>query len=84
MQVIASSSACCITKSATQSTKKLLRLWLTVRVFFILFGITFWLLLINSPFINSFIRFNIAYVPALPTVRLHSSHCGDRVCVHCV
>ena len=60
--VVASSTACCIPKSGTQSERKLLRLWLTVRVYFILFGVSFWLLLIDSPFVNMNIRFNIAYI----------------------
>ena len=59
--MVASSSAYCIPEGATKSEKKLLRLWLTVRVFFVLFGISFWILLIGSPFINNTLRYNVAY-----------------------
>ena len=40
-----------------------------LRVFFVLFGISFWLLLIDSPFINNCLRYNIAWLTTARTPR---------------
>ena len=60
--LVASSSACCIPKSAKQSEKKLLRLWLTTRIFFVFTGIALLCLLINSFWTAATLSFDVAII----------------------
>ena len=57
---LASGTACLVPKSEKQAERKLLRLWLTSRLWFLLTGVSFLCLLIDSPWFNA--RYNIAYI----------------------
>ena len=72
----ATSTVCCIPKGPKQSEKKLLRLWLTSRIFSILLGISFFFLLVDTTWHNSaLISWNIAtIVVGLEFDRLRSHH----------
>ena len=60
---VATSTVCCIPKGPKQSEKKLLRLWLTSRIFSILLGISFFFLLVDTTWHNSaLISWNIATI----------------------